>query len=922
MSRKYPFRPGQPALYSDGFDPDDEADAVSTIGATSSPPGPPIPDLHMYPRVPFADLGSDNFPEDEDDVISNDITYGSNTRAPKATDTDRTLAVLEFMKKNFPRLSLRAFLTELFTSDNGSIKNVTNMYLSTGGALHLLETAIGDAAIADDEVSDWVMSQATTICIREVRGLTDRASRGDHFEDAKSLRVPANSIKIGMLQSFSIPRLLLLYERTTARLQKFLKAVIGKEASPSANESVIRSQRNPDMARTLVTSMILNLRSRETNLHCAINSLVLWDARVPKRVVQTLNRYGFCTSYLYQSKAVGSISRDGLALTRVAANDPEKLLLVPYDNFNWMQTAWEASATHGNVSHDQVSALLVVLRLPEGSPPGEAARLASIDNFAQTARTRHLIPPDQALEQILPSADDQHTFADNATKHVAQILCDELDGLRSNRNDLVDFFDPHALPDTKSEEYFLPTFDQEQSSTRGNMLVIEHYFRDVFCIPKSTFEDRNFFLLGDRLTTARDRAAQDQRAVDRSEDRIDHLSSFETLSGLMHFVMNQIANVGKNAWGGANKDAVSLLTLLEKLPNRNNINLRKINFYAWLRFFDTILRALVLRAAMMILRVTSYAELNKVHLSSGIFKTLCSRIVAGFLLPSVDRLEADNVKTMSGSTQSGNAVLLMHDLMTVREMRHAIKHGHPERMERMLKYWTPMFYAGGGFNYANESMELLHNLNHDWPPDISPILRGGMLMNNQVIKSHAHGANARPGLLEKITPAIGHVQELTEQIFEDLGVNDEDQHHAHVQQHKDVILLLQHLCVTKIFDFAQDKSSDHSVIDLYRTGLHRLAGPDGGHAKHLRRHALRSRTRHTNEMPPELHTGGPETSQDEDVLMQEDSTSDEEDREELERLNRELEMDSERPKLSLLERLDDMVRWDVDYSDDRVELYD
>jgi hypothetical protein len=138
----------------------------------------------------------------------------------------------------------------------------------------------------------------------------------------------------------------------------------------------------------------------------------------------------------------------------------------------------------------------------------------------------------------------------------------------------------------------------------------------------------------------------------------------------------------------------------------------------------------------------------------------------------------------------------MHDLMTLREMCHAIKHGHPERMERMLKYWAPMYYAGGGYNYAKKLMELLHNLNHDWPVDISPLIRSGMLMNNagratsfketdiqveqfnKSIKSHAHGVNARPALLEKFTPALGHVQNLTNQICVELDVEIEIKHHA------------------------------------------------------------------------------------------------------------------------------------------------
>lgn len=660
--------------------------------------------------------------------------------------------------------------------------------------------------------------------------------------------------------------------------------------------------------------MVLNARSRESNLHAAMNSLFLWNGQVSKRVVETLNHYAFCNSPRYQAEAIQSISKDSLHLARTIANDPERLIMLPNDNFNWVGKAWETSALHTSVMHDQVSALLVVLPLPAGSPKGTAGRLANAKNFALSAGTRHKLTPEISLEQILPDASDQNIFEDNAIRHVAHILAEEIAGLSVHHKEFGKFFDPHALPITKTEEYYLPTYDQEQASTRGNMLVMEHYFRDVLQIPKETFQARNFFLLGDRLTTARERAAQDQRSVDRSEHRFDHLASFEVLSGIMHFVMNQVQNIGKNAWGGAGQDSVSLSKLLEKLPSHANINLKKIDFYAWLRFLDVILRGLVLRAAMVLLKVSSPEKLYDTVMPVMTFKTLCGQIVRQFLMPSIDRLEAIGVKKIGGNTESGNAVLLMHDLMTVREIRHAIKHGHPERMQRILKYWTPMFYAGGSYNYANESMELLHNLIHDWPADISPILRGGMLVNNQgqpakhketdirveqfnkIIKSHTHGANARPGLLEKITPAIGHIQELTEQIYEDLGVGDEDQHHSKVSQHKDVQILLKHFSKSRIFEFPFDKSSKHSVVDLYRTGLQRLAGHDGGHAKHLRRHILRSRIRHAEEpvvdgdVIPPVSQNLP--SSDQDVV-------------ELMRLEHELELDNERPKLTLIEQLDE-----------------
>ncbi|KAJ7191234.1 hypothetical protein GGX14DRAFT_546714 [Mycena pura] len=74
------------------------------------------------------------------------------------------------------------------------------------------------------------------------------------------------------------------------------------------------------------------------------------------------------------------------------------------------------------------------------------------------------------------------------------------------------------------------------------------------------------------------------------------------------------------------------------------------------------------------------------------FRKLCAHIATRYVVPSLNRLEAEGVKTLPGSTQNGNALLLVHDLMTVREMHQAIKFGHPERMQRMLSFGH--FYAG------------------------------------------------------------------------------------------------------------------------------------------------------------------------------------------------------------------------------------
>ncbi|KAJ7794566.1 hypothetical protein B0H14DRAFT_3556705 [Mycena olivaceomarginata] len=287
---------------------------------------------------------------------------------------------------------------------------------------------------------------------------------------------------------------------------------------------------------------------------------------------------------------------------------------------------------------------------------------------------------------------------------------------------------------------------------------------------------------------------------------------------------------------------------------------------------------------MVVLKISSPGKLEEHNLTPVAFNTLCAKIVSDFLMPSIDRLEADDVKTLEGPTVSGNAVLLMHDLMTVREIRHAIKHGHPERVQRMLKYWTPMFYAGS---------------------NISPILRAGVFKNNQGKPAKFKETDIRvehfnkdiKSHTKKITPAIGHIQELTERMFQDLGVEDENQYHAKVSQHNDVKLLLEHFCKSNIFNFARDKTSNHFVVDLYQIGLHKLAGKDGGHERHLCRHILWSRSCHNKETPVEPNSDLPNNEQDnrqaEEELMQ---------------LDRELELDNERPQLTLIEQLDALVQ--------------
>jgi len=96
-----------------------------------------------------------------------------------------------------------------------------------------------------------------------------------------------------------------------------------------------------------------------------------------------------------------------------------------------------------------------------------------------------------------------------------------------------------------------------------------------------------------------------------------------------------------------------------------------------------ILRGLVVQAALRVCNIATLKDFNgeslNIHDYSQ-FSNLTTLIVDLYLLPSTSRLEMLEKKTLKDSSQSGHAVLLVHDLMTLREMQHAIKHGHPQHI--------------------------------------------------------------------------------------------------------------------------------------------------------------------------------------------------------------------------------------------------
>ncbi|KAJ7364773.1 hypothetical protein DFH08DRAFT_799087 [Mycena albidolilacea] len=179
-------------------DPNESEDkAQSTIGAASSSSGPDIPDIYL-PYVPFSQLDSDDLPPEDD----SDKTYGNRECAAKTTDLEKACTVLQFMKEHWPRFSLKDFLTVIFPSKDPRITVTANSYLATGGHSHLLCMVAENKATLDEDI--YVSGKL----------VTSLKMRGPHLKEVLYLQVPADTVTVQHLQSFSLPKFLDTYEQT------------------------------------------------------------------------------------------------------------------------------------------------------------------------------------------------------------------------------------------------------------------------------------------------------------------------------------------------------------------------------------------------------------------------------------------------------------------------------------------------------------------------------------------------------------------------------------------------------------------------------------------------------------------------------------------------------------------------------------
>ncbi|KAJ7742366.1 hypothetical protein DFH07DRAFT_750527 [Mycena maculata] len=214
-------------------DMETDDDASSSIGPFSSPYIPAV-DLGVPAHVPFINI---NLPSDDDGTEYRASSPATLQRRSKDEKAAEILAALRAM----PDFSLKTFLETVFTSDDSSIKNSAGVFHRDGGPVTLMQLWFAKDGLRDlgSDINQWVIDTAGAIGGKELSRLTE--PRGPHTDATRVLRVRAQDANVKLVQEFRLHDLRGIYDTTLPNVQRFFKALIGKD-----NQTRAPGSRNVD----------------------------------------------------------------------------------------------------------------------------------------------------------------------------------------------------------------------------------------------------------------------------------------------------------------------------------------------------------------------------------------------------------------------------------------------------------------------------------------------------------------------------------------------------------------------------------------------------------------------------------------------------------------------------------------------------
>ncbi|RXW23327.1 hypothetical protein EST38_g2525 [Candolleomyces aberdarensis] len=737
---------------------------------------------------------------------------------------------------------------------------------------------------ATEILNFWVSSKNSKPAREEVKGWAVGFVAGEVAKEARRVT------KTGELQTLKRPinhKVVTTFDikSYTARLSSewapiAMTIISAFSTSQHVDKHTEKRQEKTALVQTMAGLMCLGEYSRANNLVKRMMALYLYASGAQRQTINVLSKLGYSESYsslissrLRRPRKRKQVSPEGSVPEVTQAEPPGEgqRLGTLYQLSDSVRAEARAVAATGKfgVVYDNINIAFSnseqILGRHDTQENGTCATLFTLNGPVSTEdldlcalQESFLDAPPLDIHDILLTAAEQQEFNRYLVATILRVIV-EFGGesFRKFRGNMDDF-QPQSelkLEPQQTKLFPLPAWNIDESSTIGNIQVVDAITDELKLKEHPEFNNRVRFLAGDQLSIGRLRSIETLRAG--HEEGYAGFFWSVNLLGLFHTNIADIhgfilTHFGKPNAGTSNPGSLSFHnTRLNRLP----ITLSSLPPFRVCR--DLIYVSLYARVLHCLLLVSNSQSLDDYMKSYGTWDQLVShaqQIFDKFAQPNVveDLRWKRRMSTIQGQPSQGdmvfeNAILFMRDAIVSKEFADAIKTNDPGRIVLVLKHFSLSFRGNGRVKYAYEMLHIIHHIKHIWPASIRQISLNNMVLNPtgnpeggvpaDLVQEHgnllaktkykARGSNASWHFMFTVTPCTESLRVLNNNFNSSLG-SDLGTKHADARLAEDIQSLMNSLKEHKVYSLQVGRvtqEDDPPVPDIVTVGLQQLTGP-------------------------------------------------------------------------------------------------
>ncbi|KAG0308588.1 hypothetical protein BGZ99_001111 [Dissophora globulifera] len=699
------------------------------------------------------------------------------------------------------RLSLKTFLVACLRSKDRRIIRKMRYFYSHNGPAEVIELW-KDNIHEEDDVQSMLLA-ATDLLLKHCNVELDEAS-----SDPK-LRLPAKSVTSGRANAFKLRAVTRSFEVHAPTITRLITGLANANKNPS---------RCPTVIVTMICSMLLFLRNRNSNYLQMIMGLYLFSKGAPRQLVGLLSKTGMSVSHQ-------TVLRSLESLTTAAKKDAKKASktkpwYLVYDNINMAFRKYDQRLDNQDSFESGTAATLVIRECSD-----EIGYLQG--------------PIQLQVSDLMPSQDNEAHLRSAIRYHLVDLLRRRVKKFETLPQRAMPAPEIKVLPTKATSTIPLPSMHVDQSSIEGNQEVIDIIMTAAMDLPHDWFNGRYILIGGDQLTVARIRSAKALRWDDVSA--YHRLEWAMPVMQLFHLQMLLASTILRTHYGS--NGAPGSLAAIAGLLGRKRVGLDKPDFHATDELLRHTFDAMALRIWQVELECDNleHFDINSVGADlNEMLVTTCDRILDKYFTTR-------NAENLNG-TSSKNAASFLRIMVLYLELTSATKAGDTGRIKECIKWLTIIFQSGSTRNYANELLHLHCGLSYTWTEKTKDAITSSWLINttgqpnrwipadlhqehnNLLIKTihSAKGSNSSWEFLEQsVSTNINTFQSIKNTVEREFEVPHSGTNHTSASSEWDVVRILEIIKENGILDNKPQPVIPRlegmaAVKDLFAEGLKKL----------------------------------------------------------------------------------------------------